>query len=252
VIVRAIFGSIRWPALSAMTTLLVDKKHLGRANGIMQVGDAAMYIVSPLVAGILLSIIGVEGVIFADFVIFLFALISMIVVRIPNAMPSDEGKINKGSFFNEALYGWTYIRSNVRLFSLLLFFAATNFTLGIVIVLITPLILSFTSAEVLGRVLSLAGMGMLTGSLIMGIWGGPKRRIYGILGFTFLQGLLLLLGGLQPSIPLIIVATFTFLFCTPIVDGCSQAIWQSKVPTDIQGRVFAVRRMISMSTLPLA
>ncbi|MFO8150791.1 MAG: hypothetical protein R6T93_10875, partial [Trueperaceae bacterium] len=36
------------------------------------------------------------------------------------------------------------------------------------------------------------------------------------------------------------------------MNGCSQAIWQNKTAPDVQGRVFAVRRMIAWSSMPLA
>lgn len=86
----------------------------------------------------------------------------------------------------------------------------------------------------------------------MSTWGGPKRRIHGIFAFTLVSGATLLLGGLQPSAALVAVAAFVFLFSAQIVGGCSQAIWQSKVEPDVQGRVFAVRRMVATATVPIA
>jgi hypothetical protein len=38
----------------------------------------------------------------------------------------------------------------------------------------------------------------------------------------------------------------------PISNGCSQAIWQTKVAPDVQGRVFAIRRMIAFAIIPVA
>jgi MFS transporter, DHA3 family, macrolide efflux protein len=38
----------------------------------------------------------------------------------------------------------------------------------------------------------------------------------------------------------------------PIINGCDQAIWQHKVTPAVQGRVFAVRRMLEWASLPLA
>jgi hypothetical protein len=38
----------------------------------------------------------------------------------------------------------------------------------------------------------------------------------------------------------------------PSLNGSTQAIWQSKVAPDVQGRVFAVRRLIAQITAPLA
>ena len=36
------------------------------------------------------------------------------------------------------------------------------------------------------------------------------------------------------------------------MNGSNQAIWQSKVPPDIQGRIFSIRRMLAWIALPLA
>jgi hypothetical protein len=115
-------------------------------------------------------------------------------------------------------------------------------------VLVTPLVLAFASTAALGTVLTTGGLGMLAGSLVMSAWTGPKRRIYGVLGFLLLDGLCILLGGLRPSIALLAVGFFLGL---AFVNGYSWAIWQSKVPPDIQGRVFATIEMIAMSSLPL-
>ena len=60
------------------------------------------------------------------------------------------------------------------------FFAVVNFIWGMVGALITPMILSWTSSDSLGAIISIAGIGMLAGSLVMSAWGGPKRRVLGI------------------------------------------------------------------------
>ncbi len=45
-------------------------------------------------------------------------------------------------------------------------------------------------------------------------------------------------------------AGFSVMFTMPISNGSGQAIWQSKVFPDLQGRVFAMRRMITWPTMP--
>jgi hypothetical protein len=44
---------------------------------------------------------------------------------------------------------------------------------------------------------------------------------------------------------------FLFNFWAPVMNGCSQAVWQVKVPPELQGRVFAIRRMIATCTTPI-
>ena len=249
---NAAFSTIQWPAYSAATTLLVPKAQLGRASGMVQIGEAASQLISPAVAGALLVRSGLQGVVLVDFATYLFAVFTMLLIRIPAPEISPEGREGRGSLLKEAMYGWKYITARSGLFGLLLVFAATNFLSGLTSPLIAPMVLDMASPEVLGYLASTVGVGMLVGTLVMSVWGGPKRRIHGVLGFLMLAGLFTALLGLRPSISLMAVAGFGLMFTMPIINGSSQAIWQSKVAPDLQGRVFSVRRVIAWSTTPLA
>ena len=246
------FSAFQWPAYSASITLLVPQKHLGRASGMVQMGEAIAQIVSPLLAGVLMQVIHIQGIILVDFATFFCALFTLLAVRIPSPKRTTEGQAGQGSLIREAAYGWQYIRVRPGLLGLLLFFAMANLAMGVVEVLFTPLVLSFATAAVLGMLLSVGGIGFLAGSLLMSVWGGPKRRVYGVLGFNLLAGIALFAAGFPPRAWIIGLAAFWVFFSFPMINGCSQAIWQSKTAPDVQGRVFALRRMISWSSLPLA
>lgn len=251
--VSSIFSAFHWPAWSASVTLLVPKEHFGRAGGLMELAQAAGQIVSPLLAGLLLVTVQLQGVILIDFATFLFAVTTLLIVRIPQPERSEESA-EQGSLLRDALYGWRYITARPGLLALLLFFAAIYLSAGMIGVLIPPLVLSFASTDVLGVVIGLAFVGMLLGSLLMGAWGGPspKRRVSTVLALAFAQSVLIIMDGLQPSALLITVVGFLYLFIDPIITGCDQAIWMSKTPPEVQGRVFATRRMVSWSMLPIA
>jgi DHA3 family macrolide efflux protein-like MFS transporter len=119
-------------------------------------------------------------------------------------------------------------------------------------VLSGPLVLSFSTAAGLGIVQTASGAGMLIGSILLSAWGGPKRRVPGIIGFILLGSCGLLLMGLRPSVVVIAAGFFLLLFSIPLASGPSQALFQSKVAPGVQGRVFAIRMMISRSMMPLA
>ncbi len=251
----ATFTAFQRPAWSATTTLLVPKKHYGRASGMMQFGQAAAQLFSPMLAGVLLVSIALKGIVIIDFTTFFAALLALAVVRFPRPKAtSAPAKKPKGrmQLLREAMEGWRYVRQRPGLFGLLVYFMITNFLAGMVTVLGAPLILAFASPAVLGMLSSVAGVGMLAGTVVMSAWGGPKRRIVGVLGFQALIGLCIVLAGLKPSAVFFAIAGFGFLFCFPIVLGSSQAIWQSKVAPEIQGRVFSLRTMVSLSCRPLA
>ncbi|HEX8161807.1 MAG TPA: MFS transporter [Pyrinomonadaceae bacterium] len=250
--VVSLCSAFRWPAYTASTTLLVAKRDLGRVSGLAQMGPAAAQILAPALAGVLLVTVGIGRVLLIDFSTYLVALTMLLIVRVPRPEATDEGKAGKGTLLGESSYGWRYLAARPGLLGLLVFFAVANFLVGMSNVLATPLILSFASPAVLGTVLSIGGAGMLFGTVLMVAWGGPKRRVNGVLGFLALIGLCIVLAGLRPSAPLVGAACFLFFMSLPITNGSSQAIWQTKVAPDVQGRVFAMRAMIGGSCLPLA
>jgi MFS transporter, DHA3 family, macrolide efflux protein len=244
--------AFHWPAYVASTSLLLPKRHFGRASGLMQLGHAAAEMVAPVLAGLLMVTIGLQGVLLVDFATFLFAAACLLPVAIPSPSAPAGGRPGDGSLASEALYGWRFIRAYPGLLGLLLYFAMINFVYSLSSVLLVPLVLAFSTESVLGTVLSVSNAGLLVGGVAMSATGGPRQRIHGILGFGVLLGVALAAAGLRPYAPLIAAACFVMMAGAPVINGCSQAIWQSKVPPDVQGRVFTIRRVVAQFTAPLA
>ncbi|AFY47244.1 arabinose efflux permease family protein [Nostoc sp. PCC 7524] len=250
--VSSISNAFQWPAYSAATTLLVPKQYLSRANGMIQLSESVAQLLSPICGGFLIILIQLHGVILLDLATFLFALVTLLIVKFPKPEITVAGKIGKGSLLQESIYGWNYIRARPGLMGLLIFFTISNFAVSTSEVLFTPLVLSFASVKTLGMVLSIGGSGMLIGSITMSIWGGLKRLIYGVLSFEFLLGIGIFLVGIQTSVILITIGGFIAFFSIPMFQSSSNAIWQTKVAPDVQGKVFAIRRMVAWSSRPLA
>ncbi|MBR8839705.1 MAG: MFS transporter [Stigonema ocellatum SAG 48.90 = DSM 106950] len=248
----AIFKAFQLPAYTASTSLLVPKEDLSRATGMVQSGQACAQLFSPLLAGVLLGVVQLSGVIFIDFASFLFALTTLLLVQFPDAKTAAVSEKGKASVWREAIEGWTYIAVRPGLLALLILFAINNFVFGLIEALFTPLVLTFTNVNVLGTIQSLGGAGMLMGSVVMSIWGGPRPLIRGIFGFVFLSQLCILALGLRTSAPLFALANFLLFFCVPFVNGYCDAILLRKVAPYIQGRVFATINMVCFSSIPLA
>ncbi|MCP4550024.1 MAG: MFS transporter [bacterium] len=246
------FGSFQGPAYQASVTMLVPKEHFGRASGLAQMARALGNILSPLLAGALIMFIGLRGIIIIDFATFLFALGTLLAVRIPSPPVSEDAKKLAGSIWRESFQGWTYIRERSGLLAMLILFAMLNFILGMVSALNVPMMLSFTTEARMGAIISMASVGMLIGSIVMSAWGGSQRRVPGIMVNLFFVGLGVAVVGLRAHGMFVIAGYFLAMFCVPLAGGCAQVIWQNKVPADIQGRVFATRGMVSMAMMPVA
>jgi len=243
-----------WPTFSAVTTTVVEKRHLGRASGLTQIGGSVSAIIAPTLGGLLLVLIGLRGIVLLNLVSYLVTPCILLLIRLPKPKVSEEGRRQQGGrFLSQALVGWRFIRERPGLSQLLFTFAAINLFMSLVHILLQPLVLGFASPIALGLVLSVAACGTLVGSIVVTVWGGPKRRRVATI-FTVLAGcgFLLLLGGMQPNVALVASVAFFFVLGYPIMGAAMQVIWQTKVPEDLQGRVFAARRVIGGSTMPLA
>ena len=248
----SVCSSFQLIAFSASVALLVDTQHLGRASGMVQSAQATSQIVAPLVAGVLVFAINVGGILVIDFLTYVFALLTLFAVRIPRPPTDEAGVESSGSLLRRVTFGWTYIRERPGLMALLAYFASVNLIVSITRVLFIPMTLNFASPATLGTLLSVSAGGLLLGSVVMSVWGGPKRRVNGVFGFGALLGVTVLLTGLRPSLLLVGGASFAMMFLVPFINGCNQAIWQSKTAPGVQGRVFAMRQLIGWSLNPLA
>lgn len=252
--ISSIFGSFQEPAYRSSITMIVPKKHLARAAGIQQIGSAMQSILVPVLAGILYGAIGFRGIILIDFATYFFAIGALIWAHIPQPeRVTETGDGEKSSLLKDAFFGWKYLKERPGLVTLLLYFAVVNFFLSFSGVLSAPLVLSFGTPTDMGLVQMAGGAAMLIGGIVMGTWGGPKqKRIWGVIFAIFFSGFGFFIVALQPKVWSIAVGEFVFLIFIPIAAALSQAVWQVKIPPDLQGRVFAMRSMLSFSIIPLA
>ncbi len=252
---QGIFQSFQWPAYSAAISTMIPKEHYGRANGMLSLADTASNIFAPILAGSLLGIIGLPGILLIDLGTFIFAISALLFVHIPQPRITAEGRQAQGNIFKEAVFGFHYILSRPSLLALQLVFLTGNFFIGIPQAVQAAMVLANTSSneKALAYVNSAGAIGGVVGGLVMSAWGGPKRRAHGVLWGWFISSLLgFVMMGFGRSISWWAFASFFGMFFIPIINGSNQAIWQAKVPPDLQGKVFSIRRLIAWFVTPLA
>lgn len=249
------FNSFQFPAYSAAVTLMLPKKHYGRASGMIALAGSASQILAPAFAGALLGPIGLVGIMLIDVVTFLFAIGSLFIVPIPQPSLTETGRSAQGSLWQESGYGFRYIFARPSLLGLQLVFFAINFIAMLGFAVMVPMILARTGNNevTLASVQSLGAIGGVIGGVLLSVWGGPRRKVHGVLGGMMLVSLCgQALMGVGQGLFVWAMAAFLLQFFLPILNGSNQAIWQAKVAPDVQGRVFAVRRLIAQVTAPVA
>lgn len=256
--VSSSFQAFHFPAYSAAVTMMIRKENYGRASGMLATAQFASGIFAPIAGALILAIAGLPAVLILDISTFIIAVSMLLLVHIPRPPITEAGRKGIGNIWKESLYGFRYIYERPSLLGLQLTFFCVNFIATFSNVVLNPMILSRigdyqTGQVILGSVLSAGGIGGVVGSVVMSMWGGPRRKVNGVLfGLVLLSLTNTLLMGLGREFYVWALASFLGLFLIPILNGCSQAIWQTKVAPDVQGRVFATRLLIAQISAPIA
>lgn len=252
--ISSICGTFRAPAYLASVPLMVPKDQLGRANGIMQLGEGLGKLLAPLLAGVLLVTIGIQGIILIDFATFLIGVTTLLLVRIPNPPKTTEvdDKPKKAGLLKDAIDGWVFVKTSPGLLALLFFFTFISFLMSMAEVLVPPMLLASTSPAIAGTVVSIFGCGLLAGSILLSTWKGPRPRIHGVYIFALVLAGAFALAGSQPSVIVMTIGLFLWTFSIPLVNGYMRVVYQTKTPLEMQGRVFATGSMFVQATAPIA
>ena len=248
------FGAFQFPAYSATVSTMLPKEQYGRASGMIALAEAASGIVAPISAGILLSVMGIGGIMVIDILTFIVAIGALLVTYIPQPHLEETAKAERGSIWEDSVFGFKYIFKRPGLLGLLTVFLLMNFILSFSFTLFAPMILARTGDDtfILGAVQSAFGVGGIVGGILMSAWGGPKKKINGVIFGMAIVSIITSFFGIGRNMTLWAPTAFLVMAFLPILNGSSQAIWQSKVPPEMQGRVFATRSLIARVASPLS
>ncbi len=254
---RSIAASFHGLAMSVSTSLMVPKKHLSRVQGANQVLNGGLNILSAPLGALLLDVFLLQNIILIDMGTALLAVVPLLFLSIPQ--PTRQISIDENgkqaSIWTDMQAGLRYIWGWPALMAILIMSAVVDFLLNPAFYLLPLLVKDYFhgGAPQLALIQSTSGVGMVTGGLILSIWGGYRRRIitwlFGLVGI----GVGVLLIGLTPASMLwfAVVAMFIAGMMMPICNGPIYAMLQTIVPPGMQGRVFTLMGSISAAIAPL-
>jgi len=236
--------ALQLPAFDASVPLLAPKRRIGQANGMRLFAMAVSQVLAPVLGGVLLIAIGIQGIVLINCLSYGAAVVSVALIRIPRPPAAEVDAAEAPATVVRGIReAWRYLVARPGLLMLMFFLGLISTFIGFVEVLINPLVLAFASPRALGVVLSIGGLGMIAGSVAMSI-RSPRRRIHGVLGFALVLGTAIVVGSLRPSVPLMATAAFVLLCCSAFIIGSSQTIWQTKVDQRLMGRAMALKNSI--------
>jgi MFS family permease len=286
VVFHSIVSAFHYSAFDSSYAMLVPEKLLPRANGMMQTMSSLSNVLAPGIAASMIAlpalfrqgalVVGEVGRILAglqsgiplaigvDALTFFLASGVLLFLFIPSPHRTDlhsSGDQAKKSIWADIVEGLLYIWKRRPMLWLLGTFTLINFASGVFV--LQPLFVKFNlAADWSGRGFTLetalallgtiGGIGGVAGGVLISLWGGlKKRRIYGVVVPILAALALMVIYGLSPWLYLTAAAICLFDSLLPLMNAHSQAIWQTQTPLHLQGRVFAVRRLIAQFSWPL-
>ena len=256
-LVRACGAAFHLPAMQASTTMMVPQDSLARVGGMNQGLAGLIGIATPLMGALAVEKLPIQGVLAIDVATAIPAVLTLLAVRIPQPARSGEPAAGGGKIWvlDDLRQGLRYVWGWKALMALS--------GVGLVIHMfgrpagsLSPLLVLDhfkAGASGLGWWQSSDGLGLVIGGIVLGVWGGFRRKVVTQMLFLALDGLAITLvgllpgGGFWPAIGLIFISGFS----EAMMLGLGGAIFQTLVPPEMQGRVFSLLISLSMAAMPL-
>lgn len=249
---RAIGSAIQGPAVGSFLPQFVPEDKLMRVNGINTSIQSMIMLISPMLAGALMTMAPLESIFMIDVATAILAVLVLMILKVaPHAKALEKATV---SYFSDLKAGIHYIKNHGYIRRFFIFVAFFNFFITPVAFL-SPLQVARSFGNDVWRLTAIEitfSMGMLMGGVVMSIWGGFKNRVYTMTLSSFATGIAVFALGVVSNFWVYIsimgvAGVFMPLFSTP-----STVLIQEKVEEAFMGRVFGVMSMIYSSVMPLA
>jgi len=216
-----------------------------------------MNIVAPPVGALLLQTIPLQAILSIDVVTALLGIAPLCFVHVPQPGPrvQADGTAARPAFWLEMRAGLRYVLA----WPGLLLLASMALLLNLLFSPTGALLPILVTKHFGGGALQLAsldsaeGIGLIAGGLLLGVWGGFRKRIYtslmGVIGLSLGIGLV----GLLPANLFWLAAGGMFIVAVmqSLANGPIMAVLQATVAPDMQGRVFSLVTALATAMVPL-
>ena len=242
VFVSAVFSSLLEPSYRATVTDLLTKEEYSKASGLVSIAGSARYLISPVLAGILLAVSDIKLLFVIDISTFILTVISTAVVRKGIATKETE---NQSGFFKSLTEGWRAIADRRGVLLLILVSSVMTCFMGAIQILSEPLILDFADSTTLGIAQTVCASGMLVSGLFLGMRGIKKGYVKVLAISLFLTGITMIGFGIRENIYIICLFGFLFFATLSFANNCLDYLVRTNIPDELQGRAWGVIGFLS-------
>jgi MFS family permease len=246
----SIFVALQNPAYKASVTDLLNEDAYSKASGLMQLSESSRFLISPIVAGFLLSFMSIENILIIDICTFVFAMLAVFAVK--SKIKTESSKIKKEKFFSDFVNGFKYTFSHKGLIWLLSITSIITFAVGFLQALIGPMILASSDSKTLGIIQTVSASGMLVTSLLIGVFSKMKKQVSVLSVSLAFAGIFYALFGTSTNVIFIIAAGFLFFSTLPFINTSLEVLIRKNVDNQIQGRVWSIVSLISQMGMIIA
>lgn len=249
---NGLMNTMQQPASDVAISLLSPQKHYQKVSGLRSFSNSLVTILAPVLATALLAAAGLQAVIFFDLGTFAAAFLTLAGwIQIPKAR---EGTSPAEPPLRAARQGLRYLKENRGILHLILFLAIINFTASIYNAALPAMLLSRQGAgePALALVNTFAGIATMGGSILVSIAPPPKSRvrvIFNSLLFSMSTENFFLAFG--RSTPIWCLGAVLGWACIPFMNANMDVLLRTRIPIDMQGRVYAARNALQFFTIPL-
>lgn len=255
--VRAIGGAFHAPSMSASTSLMVPIERLANVQGLNQMLNGGLNVFSAPLGALLLGVLPIQSILLIDVASAGLAIVPLLFFSIPQPDRSTSEKMSgeKPSLKSEIIAGFRYVSSWKGLMILLIMSTIINFLISPAFTLLPLLVKDYFGREVgdLAKVEALFGAGAIAGGILLGVWGGFKRKMHtAMVSLLIFGAALFLIASTQVDNFNQLLYLFIIVgVALPLMNGSISGVMQAKVAPDMQGRVFTLTGTISGAMIPI-
>ncbi|MGG4345764.1 MFS transporter [Paenibacillus lautus] len=242
VTISSVFSSLLDPAYKATVTDLLTEEQYTRASGLVQVAGSAKFLISPILAGFLLTVTDIKLLIVIDICTFFVTVGTTLAVR--SGLASNTYKQTQ-SFIHDIKAGWKAVSTNRGVVVLVIMTSVLTFYLGVIETLSIPMLLTFTNSSAVGMIETIIASGMLVSSVIIGFLPIQKGYVKILSVSLFGVGVFMAAFGFREHIVLICVSGFLFFAMLPFANTSLDFLVRTNMDNSVQGRAWALIGILS-------